>query len=115
MLGLPRNDNEEVQAVPCVSQVAFLPENPQCNHLDDHFHSKEGKDEIVKALQRKGKVEGCSCIAAHSHQGRELETRVQQGLLLHHQELKSVGRGSAESSPVFFHNPDWPTAPAVLR
>lgn len=72
--GLPCNDDEEVQAVPCVSQVAFLPKNPQRNHLDDHFHGEEGKDEVIEALQKKGRGEGCSCVAAHSHRGRELET-----------------------------------------
>lgn len=62
--GLPCDDDEEVQAVPRVSQVAFLPKNPQCDHLDNHFHSKEGKDEIVKALQKKGREEGCACVTA---------------------------------------------------
>lgn len=48
----PRDDDEEVQAVPGVSQVAFLPENPQRDHLDYHFHGKKGKDEIVEALPK---------------------------------------------------------------
>lgn len=69
MLGLPCDDNEEVQAVPCVSQIAFFPKNPQRDHLNDHFHGEEGKDEIIEALQKKRREEGCSYIVSHLRQG----------------------------------------------
>lgn len=46
----PGNDDEEVQAIPRVSQVALLAKDPQSNHLDDHLHGKEGKDEVIKSL-----------------------------------------------------------------
>lgn len=51
---IPRHDNEEVQPVPGVTQVAFLPKQPQSHHLDNHLHSKEGKDEIIKGLEERG-------------------------------------------------------------
>lgn len=48
---VPRHDDEEVQPVPRVSQVALLPEQPQRDHLDDHLHREEGKDEVIEGLE----------------------------------------------------------------
>jgi hypothetical protein len=51
---IPSHDNEEVQPVPGVTQVAFLAEQSQSHHLDNHLHSKEGKDEVIKGLEERG-------------------------------------------------------------
>ncbi len=47
---LPCHDNEEVQAVPCVTKVTLWSKNPQGYHFDDHLHSKEGEDAVIKHL-----------------------------------------------------------------
>lgn len=48
---LPRHDNEEIQPVPCVPEVALLAKNAQGHHLEHHLHGKEDKDEVIKDLQ----------------------------------------------------------------
>lgn len=48
---LPRHDDEEIQPVPCVTQVTLLPEQPQGHHLDDHLHREKGENEGVKGLR----------------------------------------------------------------
>lgn len=54
----PCNDDEEVQPVPSVPQVAFFPKDSQGHHLHHHLHGKEGKDEVVKGLGERGE-RGC--------------------------------------------------------
>lgn len=46
----PCHDNEEVQAVPGVTKVTLWSKNPQGYHFDDHLHSKEGEDAVIKRL-----------------------------------------------------------------
>lgn len=48
---LPGHHYEKVQAVPRVSKVTLLAENPQSHHLDHHLNGKECKDEVIKVLQ----------------------------------------------------------------
>lgn len=50
---LPSHHYEKVQAVPRVSKVTLLAENPQSHHLDHHLNGKERKDEVIKVLQRR--------------------------------------------------------------
>lgn len=50
---LPGHHYEKVQAVPRVSKVTLLAENPQSHHLDHHLNGKERKDEVIKVLQRR--------------------------------------------------------------
>lgn len=47
---LPCHDNEEIQAVPCVPEVALLAKNAQGHHLKHHLHGKEDEDEVIKDL-----------------------------------------------------------------
>lgn len=54
---LPCHDNEEVQAVPCVPEVALLAENAQGHHLKHHLHGKEDEDEVIKDLSSRRKTE----------------------------------------------------------
>lgn len=49
----PGHHDEEVQAVPRVSEVTLLAKNPQSHHLDHHLHGEEGEDEVIEVLQRK--------------------------------------------------------------
>lgn len=50
---LPGHHYEKVQAVPRVSKVTLLAENPQSHHLDHHLNGKECKDEVIKVLQQR--------------------------------------------------------------
>lgn len=47
---LPCHDNEEIQTVPCVPEVALLAKNAQGHHLKHHLHGEEDEDEVVKDL-----------------------------------------------------------------
>lgn len=49
----PCHDNEEVQAVPRVAKITIYSKNPQGDHFDDHFHSEEGEDAVIKRLWKK--------------------------------------------------------------
>lgn len=51
---VPGHDNEEVQPVPSVTQVALLAKQSQGDHLDGHLHREEGKDEVVEGLAGAG-------------------------------------------------------------
>lgn len=48
---LPGHDDEEVQAVPGVSQVTAAAKDPKSHHLYDHLQSEEDVDEGIKGLQ----------------------------------------------------------------
>lgn len=48
---LPGHDDEEVQAVPGVSQVTATAKDPKGHHLYDHLQSEEDVDEGIKGLQ----------------------------------------------------------------
>lgn len=48
---LPGHDDEEVQAVPGVSQVTATAKDPKSHHLYDHLQSEEDVDEGIKGLQ----------------------------------------------------------------
>lgn len=48
---LPSHDNEEIQAVPGVSKVAFLAKDTQGHHFQHHLHSKEDENEVIKYLK----------------------------------------------------------------
>lgn len=56
----PSHHYEEVQAVPRVSEVTLLAENPQSHHLDDHLNGKESEDEVIKFLEKEGDTENAS-------------------------------------------------------
>lgn len=53
---LPCHDNEEIQAVPCVPEVALLAKNAQGHHLKHHLHGKEDEDEVIKDLWSRRKI-----------------------------------------------------------
>lgn len=70
---LPGHHYEKVQAVPSVSKVTLLAENPQSHHLDHHLDGKECKDEVIKVLQqRKKKQQVLFCISILSHKCHHL-------------------------------------------
>lgn len=48
---LPSDDNETVEAVPRVVKVRVFPVQSHGDDLDNHFCSKEGKNEVVELLQ----------------------------------------------------------------
>lgn len=53
---LPCHDNEEIQAVPCVPEVALLAKNAQGHHLKHHLHGEEDEDEVIKDLWSRRKT-----------------------------------------------------------
>lgn len=46
----PSQYDEEIQAVPRVSEVTLLAKNPQGYHFDHHLDGEEGEDEVIKVL-----------------------------------------------------------------
>lgn len=48
---LPGHDDEEVQAVPGVSQVTATAKDPKSHHLYHHLQSEEDVDEGIKGLR----------------------------------------------------------------
>lgn len=63
----PCHDNEEVQAVPCVTKVTLWSKYPQGYHFNDHLHSKEGEDAVIKCLWTKKKNSFISIIEKDRH------------------------------------------------
>lgn len=78
---LPGHDDEEVQAVPGVSQVTATAKDPKSHHLYDHLQSEEDVDEGIKGLQgdaewqqavRKDAEETIRLDTSHSDSWRKL-------------------------------------------
>jgi len=61
---VPGEDNEHVEAVPCLGEVGLLADHAHRRHPDDHLDGEEGEDEMVEDVQDATARRGADLVRA---------------------------------------------------